>query len=335
MIERFSNVDYWKAIILYGLNQATYKIALGKTLLELAEKNKSEIDWHLLSKVYFDNYLQRLESSPRPQQSNPSRKTVMERIVKQYKLNKINYDEAISKVGSDAFNDVIPRFQTIGKDKDIANERFYHFIHGKKLILHDSVFQIQEENSRELFSEIDARWSLLEGAFTVATGDCELRNDIIDVYLIKGYDRTNITKNIPFLQGYQGNLCFYCAEKIIENDIHVDHVLPRQFIQHDEIWNLVLSHSLCNLHKSDSLVGKHYLQKLLARNENIIGSNHPWKKKIIDALGVSPATRGKNLWNHYENARIVLRNKFWENSPNYNKENDPFFKQLITKLNNG
>ena len=74
---------------------------------------------------------------------------------------------------------------------------------------------------------------------------------------------------------------------------------------------------------------------MLARNENIIGSNHPWKKKIIDALGVSPAIRGKSLWSHYENARIVLRNKFWENSPNYNKENDPFFKQLITKLNNG
>ena len=335
MIERFSNVDYWKAIILYGLNQATYKIALGKTLLELAQKNKNEVDWHLLSKVYFDNYLNRLENSSRPQQSNPTRKTVMERIVKQYQLNKINYDEAISKVGSDAFNDVIPRFQTIGRDKDFANEKFYHFIHGKKLILHDSVFQIQEENSHELFSEIDARWSLLEGAFTIATGDSELRNDIFDVYLIKGYDRTNITKNRPFLQGYQGNLCFYCAEKLMEDNIHVDHVLPRQFIQHDEIWNLVLSHSLCNLDKSDSLVGKHYLQKLLARNENIIGSNHPWKRKIIEALGTTPAKRAKSLWNHYENARIFKRYKYWENSPDYNRENDPFFKRLITKLNNG
>ena len=335
MIERFSNVDYWKAIILYGLNQATYKIALGKTLLELAQKNKNEVDWHLLSKFYFDNYLNRLENTSRPQQSNPTRKTVMERIVKQYQLNKINYDEAISKVGSDAFNDVIPRFQNIGRDKDFANEKFYHFIHGKKLILHDSVFQIQEENSHELFSEIDARWSLLEGAFTIATGDSELRNDIFDVYLIKGYDRTNITKNRPFLQGYQGNLCFYCAEKLMEDNIHVDHVLPRQFIQHDEIWNLVLSHSLCNLDKSDSLVGKHYLQKLLARNENIIGSNHPWKRKIIEALGMTPVKRAKSLWNHYENARIVLRYKYWENSPDYNRENDPFFKQLITKLNNG
>jgi len=35
---KFGNVDYWKAIILYGLNVATYKIALGKTLLELAKK---------------------------------------------------------------------------------------------------------------------------------------------------------------------------------------------------------------------------------------------------------------------------------------------------------
>ena len=37
MNTKFENVDYWKAIILYGLNQATYKIALGKTLLELAD----------------------------------------------------------------------------------------------------------------------------------------------------------------------------------------------------------------------------------------------------------------------------------------------------------
>ena len=41
---KFANVDYWKAIILYGLNVATYKIALGKTLLGLAQNNKNEID---------------------------------------------------------------------------------------------------------------------------------------------------------------------------------------------------------------------------------------------------------------------------------------------------
>jgi hypothetical protein len=35
-MEQFDDSDYWKGIVLYGLNQATYKIALGKTILELA-----------------------------------------------------------------------------------------------------------------------------------------------------------------------------------------------------------------------------------------------------------------------------------------------------------
>ena len=45
----FSNSDYWKGIILYGLNDATYKIALGKTLLALAKKNKGDVTWNDLS----------------------------------------------------------------------------------------------------------------------------------------------------------------------------------------------------------------------------------------------------------------------------------------------
>jgi hypothetical protein len=99
--------------------------------------------------------------------------------------------------------------------------------------------------------------------------------------------RKPLSNNIPFLKGYQGNVCFYCGEHIDDSDIHVDHVLPRQVVRHDEIWNLVLSHSLCNLHKDDFLVSKHYLEKLILRNENIMGSNHPWKKKISETLGAT------------------------------------------------
>jgi hypothetical protein len=330
----FEDIDYWKGIVLYGLNQATYKIALGKTILELAETGKDTIDWNLLSKNYLDIYISRLKECPLPQQNNSSRKTKMERIVDSYNKGIIDYESAVLQVETDAFHDVIPRFQTIGTDKNIVGERFYHFEFGKKLYLHDSTFKILEHSKTELFDELDARWSLLEGAFSMVHGDWALSNNVRDIYLVNGYSRTNITGNIPFLQGYQGNICFYCGEPIVKNDIHVDHVLPRQFIQHDEIWNLVLSHSICNLHKNDSLVGKHYYEKLIARNENIMGSNHPWKKKISDSLGNTKLLRSKNLWYHYENARVVLKNNFWENSPNYNRETDPFFKKLITILNN-
>lgn len=330
----FDDKDYWKGIVLYGLNQATYKIALGKTILELTSLGKETIDWNQLSKAYLDNYIDRLKKHPLPQQSNPTRKTKMERIINSLKWGSINYATAISIVAKEAFQDVIPRFQTIGTDKKIVGERFYHFSFGKKLYIHDSTFKIVEESRPELIEELDARWGLLEAAFSMVHGDWQLSNSVREIYIENGYTRTNITTNIPFLQGYQGNICFYCGEPINNNDIHVDHVLPRQFIQHDEIWNLVLSHSICNMHKNDSLIGRHYFEKLVARNENIMGSNHPWKKKISDALGSSSQKRASSMWNHYENAKVVLKNNFWENSPNYNKKTDPFFKKLITVLNN-
>ena len=333
-MDKFEDVDYWKGIVLYGLNQATYKIALGKTILELASQDKEAVEWDQLSKVYLDTYIERLKTNYNPQQSNPSRKTKMERIIDSLNKGLIDYEGAIYSVGTDAFNDVVPRFQTIGTDKDIVGEKFYHFDFGKKLYLHDATFQINETSKKELSDELDARWSLLEGAFSLAHGDFKLSNDVREVYLENSYTRTNITGNIPFLQGYQGNTCFYCGEKIGDKDVHVDHVLPRQFIQHDEIWNLVLSHSICNMNKNDSLIGKHYFDKLVARNENIMGSNHPWKKKIADALGDTPVKRNKSMLYHYENAKIVLKNNYWENSPSYNRETDPFFKRLITKLNN-
>jgi hypothetical protein len=80
-MDKFEDVDYWKGIVLYGLNQATYKIALGKTILELASQDKETIEWHQLSKVYLDTYIERLKTNYNPQQSNPSRKTKMERII--------------------------------------------------------------------------------------------------------------------------------------------------------------------------------------------------------------------------------------------------------------
>lgn len=334
MNNQFDDNDYWKGVILYGLNTATYKIALGKSLIDLTELNNEVIEWDVLSKCFFDNYVKRLENEHLPQLNLPGRTSTVEKIFLQYKKGKIDYNRAVEMIGVEAFIDVIPRFQTIGTDKTIIGEKFYHFDFGNKLYLHDSLFKIVESDKLNLLSEIDARWSLLEGAFKINQGDWTLSNDIREMYITSGYERKPLSSNIPFLKGYQGNVCFYCGEKIEDSDIHVDHVLPRQVLRHDEIWNLVLSHSLCNLHKDDFLVGKHYLEKLILRNENIMGSNHPWKKKISETLGSTKTERLKNTLKHYEDVKVVLNNRYWENSPSYNRETDPFYKRLITVINN-
>ena len=51
IVGSYTSRDYWKAIILYGLNNATYKIAFGKTLLELAGRNTTHVAWNAVQTV--------------------------------------------------------------------------------------------------------------------------------------------------------------------------------------------------------------------------------------------------------------------------------------------
>ena len=334
MIEKdFTSKDKWKGIILFGLNAATYKMALAKSLLEFSSMGKTIVPWDELSENYLGHYLERLKSKNMPQQGIPHRRTVMEKIVNRLQSNVVTHTNAIEEVGDKAFDDVIPRFQTIGRDSKIVGEHFYEFEHGKKIILKDSLLSFSNSERDELESELTARWGLLEGAFSISISNYELANDIREIYLRDGYERKSLTGNIPFLNGYQGNGCFYCGEEL-SDDVHVDHVLPRQVVNHDEIWNLVLAHGDCNLLKSDKLVGEHFIKKLIARNENIMGSNHPWKNKISSSLGTTPKKRSQRLQEHYKSVKKVLGNNWWGGSPSYNPETDPFYRRLITAINN-
>ena len=76
------------------------------------------------------------------------------------------------------------------------------------------------------------------------------------------------------------------------------------------------------------------MKKLIARNENIMGSNHPWKYKISTALGTTSRKRAFSLNKHYENVKKVLVSYYWGGSESYNPGTDPFYRRLITALNN-
>ena len=183
----------------------------------------------------------------------------------------------------------------------------------------------------ELLQEVDARWSLLEEPLKSTTQKLISSSlTILEKRIYRLDMSTTLTNNIPFLAGYQGNVCFYCAEELTEID--VDHVLPRQIIQHDEIWNLVLAHRHCNQLKSDYLVGPHFIEKLIRRNENIMGSNHPWKARF-NLLWNTPAQRASCLKDHYDKVRLVRGSAYWTGDKGYNPESDPFFRRLITQLN--
>jgi hypothetical protein len=332
----FNPEDHWKAIILFGRNTATYKIALAKSLLAFCHQGMTTVSWEYLSKQFFHEYLNRLNlESPMPQLYQPGRLAVMVRIIAEYKSGKLDEQGAIDRVGNEAFGDVIKRFHNVGSHGNLSESMFYRFDMGKNLIITDDLHSLIENSATELESELEARWSLLEGAFSLHHDNYQLCNDLREIYLKSedATERKSLTGNVGFLQGYQGNTCFYCGLDLNGINAHVDHVLPRQVVQHDLIWNLVLAHAHCNEQKSDRLVGDHYIEKLIARNENIMGSNHPWKKEIEHALGSNAGRRRSSIKEHYQRVGQILGWNHWGGSPTYSPDKDAFYKKLVTLLN--
>lgn len=329
----FENIEYWKAITLLGLNVTTYKPALAKNILLFAKMGNSNINWNDFSNQFLNLYITHLNETDFPQHSTKGKLSKIENITKKLKLNLIDHDKAVQLVAEEGLNDVVPRFHTIGLDSKFAKDYFYEFDFGKNIILKDTMFEIVENHENELFKEVESRWKLVESAFKInhSNYDFQLANSLRDIYIKNGYNRKDITNNIDFLNPYQGNVCFYCGEKM--TSMHVDHVIPRQIINNDQIWNLVIAHPECNMLKSDLLVAPHFIQKLIIRNENIMGSSHPWKYKISQQLGISSKKRKDNVLMHYENAKIIRGNVFWGGTKNYNPEKDQLYRKLITKIN--
>ena len=215
----FTLEDYWRALILYGQQVATYKIALGMSLVNFVNINKTIVTIDELAEEFFELYQKRLQNNM-PQLNLPNRLTVMERVVKNYTSQKLDRTAAIEKIAKDAFHDVIPRFHTLNRESLPIN--FYEFNDGK-LSLTDNAFKIfSDQKNKDLVTELNSRWDLLEAAFLINRENNELINDLRKFYLLKGYERTDVTKTRPVLNGYQKGICFYCGELMGDDAVHVD-----------------------------------------------------------------------------------------------------------------
>ena len=137
-MDNFSDKDLWRMLTLYGLNTATYKIALGKCLCNFTEADKTYISMDMLAKEFFDLYNSRLDNGM-PQLDHETRLTVMERVVAKFKAGIMSYTEAVEYTKKNAFNDVVPRFHNL--DRLSLDHKFYD-ITDSGIVLTDSVFKV-------------------------------------------------------------------------------------------------------------------------------------------------------------------------------------------------
>lgn len=66
-----------------------------------------------------------------------------------------------------------------------------------------------------------------------------------------------------------------------------------------------------------------------------MGSNHPWKGKIANDLGLTRAKRISKTKLIYENVKLARGEVYWGSNCAYDPSEDDFYRKFITILNNG
>lgn len=115
--------------------------------------------------------------------------------------------------------------------------------------------------------------------------------------------RNNLSAYRDFLsEVLKEQKCFYCGKDLRKSKIHVDHFIPWTFIKDDNLWNLVLSCSDCNLNKSDKLPSQIYLAHLSERNETIFQRNpkrlpaNYSSKRLLEVYNYAKANGFSEIW---------------------------------------
>ena len=325
--------DFWRGIVDYGENQTTYKPALGSILMGYANKNLEKVTLDELADDFFQIYDNRIKRTGKSQYKKHDNDSVVEKQIRNVLNGTTTKTKALNKIKSGPLLDqVLPYFLNVFGLKPIP-VKFYSVSDDKRTLnLHDPLLNLFTDNqNRHYLNKINARWNLLEHSFEEIAEAERIFVDTLQeqMFVIRKDVRTNLTPFKPALSSYQQDRCFYCGEKLSLEENHVDHVIPFKALNHNELWNLVVAHKRCNLRKSAYLVGPHFIENLIDRNEFVIKSHLPLHKEIQADLGATPVARKKTITDTYLFVKNEKKFRMWEGDPKYDPRNDSFYRGWI------
>lgn len=320
--------NYWRAIILFGKNVATYKFALAKSLYELGYVNNDLVSLEQLAAPFSRHLCEHLRHSPK-QITSPSSKFLD--ACNQFNQGSLSKDALIQRTVKLGFNHVIDAFHIVNNGE--ISQRF--FVDERKtnkgIRITDNFFKLTELDQFSNFElETEARWLLVEQGWKMGVArnllTVEYDRNLKTLFTGSKERRVNITSCRDSLNGYQKGRCFYCYDSISvlnnkDNFADVDHFFP-WVLQQDlpnvnGVWNLVLACKTCN-RGEDGKFAKvptvKLLQRLHKRNEYFINSHLPLRETLIQQTGINESQRKGFLQRSYNIAKMQLIHE-WEPEP--------------------
>lgn len=312
--------NYWRAIILFGQNSASYKFAFAQSLIELSTEGRESIKLVELAEPFSRHIVSHLASAPIQATASSSRFLDTCRAFQEGKISRTQLIEQTAKLG---FNNVIDAFHVVNRGeipvRFFVDERRL----GGGIRLTDELFRLRERLQFEnLPQEVQARWNLVETAWQLKVARRALLVSVENGAIVGGPNgrRSTLTSCRDALNGYQKGKCFYCFREIsiVPESAHladVDHFHPRMLAQAgvalnlDGVWNLVLACRDCNRGvdgKSSRLPATSLLERLDTRNEFLIASHHPLRETLMAQTGRTRSARIGFLNQAFANAAELL-----------------------------
>ncbi|MGF9964521.1 HNH endonuclease domain-containing protein [Bacillus rhizoplanae] len=300
--------SYWRSVILFGRNVATYKFALAKSLIELNPQKDSFISLEELSEPFSRHIMEHLRLNDKQITSRSS--TFLDACRKRMN-SQISHEELIETTKRYGFNNVLDAFHIVNQS-EIAIKFFEKETRGrvKGITLTDDLFRLNESiQFQNLEHEVEARWRLVETAWSLNMSPAllEVRYDEdANLFYIENEKirRTNVTSARDALNGYQKGKCFYCFDDISVNPFSddladIDHFFPHTLqsqvhVNLDGVWNLVLACQRCNRGTSGKFArvpAIRLLERLHKRNTFFIESHHPLRETLINQTGTKEQER--------------------------------------------
>ena len=156
--------NYYRGIILFGANVASYKFALGKSLIELASNPNDLIPIEELANHFSTHVAEHVAHTPK--QSTRNGKVRYFDLCEKHSQGEATKDELVAFTVKNAFNDVIDRFHIVNGQE--VDKRFYvdERRTNKGIRLTNELRQLVLENDgADLTPEIESRWRLVETAW--------------------------------------------------------------------------------------------------------------------------------------------------------------------------
>ncbi|ALR75224.1 HNH endonuclease domain-containing protein [[Enterobacter] lignolyticus] len=306
--------NYWRGIILFGKNVASYKFALASALYEVKRDGSDLILLEDLALPYSAHICRHLQHAPKQVTSRSSNYLA---TCAQFNASEVGLDELRSITVRRGFDNVIDAFHNVNNGE--IDKRF--FIDERKthkgIRLTDNFYRLTERlQFHNLTHETEARWRLVEQAWAmnVSRNLIAVEYDAQEqqLFSIASDRRVTITSCRDSLNGYQKGRCFYCNESVSlqtgdANLADVDHFIPwllRDSVANiNGVWNLVLACKNCNrgkLGKSSHVPSMRLLKRLHARNEYFINSHLPLRETLLQQTGKTEPQRRDFLnlvWN--------------------------------------